>query len=59
LFDVEKNEKEITLALHQVIEYELKYLIDLAKSSLGVKDNLNAVLAVPCYFNEDQTRILK
>jgi hypothetical protein len=58
VFDVEKNGKDFTLGVRQVVEYELKFLLDLAKSSLGIKDNLNAVLSVPCYFSEEQTKIL-
>lgn len=58
LFDIEKNDDIVSLTLKSVIERQLKYLNDLAKSSLSLKDNLNAVLSVPCYFNNDQISIL-
>jgi heat shock 70kDa protein 1/2/6/8 len=59
VFKVTKNEKEVAITLKQAIEIELKYLLDLAKTSLGLKDTLNCVLSVPCYFTIEQKKFLE
>lgn len=44
--------------LSDAIQKQLKYLIELAKTSLSVRE-CNAVMSVPCYFTPDQTEFLK
>jgi hypothetical protein len=55
---VEKNSKPYELSLSETIEKELKYLADLAKTSLSVKE-CDAVFAVPVHFKKEQTDFLK
>ncbi|CAF0777220.1 unnamed protein product [Brachionus calyciflorus] len=57
-FSVEKNSNPYDLSLSQVIEKELKYLNDLAKANLSVKE-CRAVFSVPLNFTQEQTEFLR
>ncbi len=58
LFSVEKGEGPYDVSLSEAVERQLQFLVDLAKSSLKVKET-NTVLAVPCYFTEAESNFLK
>jgi len=58
VFSVEKDGEPIDLTLSEVVEKQLTFLYDLAKSSLNVKQH-DAVLSVPCYFTTQETEFLK
>lgn len=58
VFSLEKEGEPFDLKLSEVVENQLQFLVDLARSSLNAKE-LNAVLSVPCYFTEEETQTLK
>ena len=47
------------MKINEVVKLKLKYLYDLAKTNLGIKETLNAVISVPCYFSTDQAHALE
>lgn len=57
-FTLEKESEPIELTLSEVVVKQLQFLVDLAKSSLTVKQ-LDTVLSVPCYFSDVETEFLK
>jgi molecular chaperone DnaK (HSP70) len=57
-FEIEKNENTYKLTLSECIEQQIKFMNDLAKASIGVKD-CNTVISVPNYFTSSQTEYLK
>jgi hypothetical protein len=57
-FQLTRNDKPFEFKLNDVIQYEFKYLHNLAKASLGIKDNLNVVLSVPLFFSSQQADVL-
>lgn len=58
VFSIEKDGKPFELCLNEVVEGQLTFLYNLAKSSLNVKE-LSTVLSVPCYFSQAESDFLK
>jgi len=58
VFSVDKGGEPFELPLEECVEHQLKFLNDLAKSSLNLKET-EAVLAVPCYFSSEESDLLK
>ena len=58
MFQVEKNEKPFEMTLAEVVEKQIRFLNDLAKSSLSLKE-FDAVISVPIYFSQQQADFLK
>lgn len=58
VFTVEKGGEPFELTLAEVVEQQLKFLNDLAKSSMNIKQ-LDTVLSVPCYSTQEETNFLK
>lgn len=57
VFSVERGEAPYDMTLSEVVEKQLQFLVDLAKSSMKAKQT-DCVLAVPCYFTEAETKFL-
>lgn len=58
VFSVEKEGEPYELTLSEVVEKQLKFLVDLTKTSFNTKQ-LDTVLSVPCYFSDGETKFLK
>ena len=58
VFLIEKGGSAYELAVTEAIEKQLRYLNDLAKSSLSIKE-FDTVLSTPCYFTQQESDLLK
>lgn len=58
VFSLQKEGEPFDLTLTEVVEKQIQFLADLARSSMNAKE-LKTVLSVPCYFTEEETQTLK